>query len=319
MSVDINMQKTEKLYDSAHSAEGAVLRQLNRALWRAVRRYPLGAIGGVLVIFLLLMSIVPSLFLVTEAHDPLQQTVRERLAGPSSQHWLGQDELGRDVYARLVVATRTSLIIGFGVVALQQVLAITIGTVSAYFGGKFDLLFQRLVDIGIAVPNLIFIILFVQIMSQRLDAVSLGHGDELAIMFGLGCVVAASSSRTMRSVALTLKAQQFVEAAQAQGATDVRVIARHVVPNMLPIAITSGTILIGSAVLIESSLSFLGYGVQPPTPSWGRMLSDGRSQLIRAPHLAMFPGMMIFITVFSFNMLGDALRDKLDPRLRGSN
>ena len=291
----------------------------NRVFWRNVRKYPLGAIGGVLVILLLLMAFVPSLFLVTEAQDPIRQSVRERLVGPSSQHWLGQDELGRDLYSRLVVATRTSITIGFGVVALQQVLAITIGTVSAYFGGKFDLLFQRLVDIGIAVPNLIFIILVVQIMSTRLDAVSQGHGDELAIMLGLGFVVAASSSRTMRSVALTLRAQQFVEAAQAQGATNVRVIARHIVPNMLPIAITSGTILIGSAVLVESSLSFLGYGVQPPTPSWGRMLSDGRSQLIRAPHLAIFPGLMIFITVFSFNMLGDALRDKLDPRLRGSN
>lgn len=318
MNADSNTQTIEVARNSHPSAEDTVLRW-RRVFWRNVRKYPLGVVGGVLVILLLMMTAVPDLFLVTDHHDPIRQTVRERLLGPSSQHWLGQDELGRDVYARLVVATRTSITIGFGVVALQQVLAISIGTVSAYFGGKFDLLFQRLVDIGIAVPNLIFIILVVQTMSKRLDAVSFGHGDELAIMVGLGLVVAASSSRTMRSVALTLCAQQFVEAAQAQGATGVRVIARHIVPNMLPIAITSGTILIGSAVLVESSLSFLGYGVQPPTPSWGRMLSDGRSQLIRAPHLAIFPGLMIFITVFSFNMFGDALRDKLDPRLRGSN
>lgn len=318
MNADSNTQAIEVARNPHPSAKDTVLRW-RRVFWRNVRKYPLGAVGGVLVILLLMMAAAPDLFLVTDNHDPIRQTVRERLLGPSSQHWLGQDELGRDVYARLVVATRTSITIGFGVVALQQVLAISIGTVSAYFGGKFDLLFQRLVDIGIAVPNLIFIILVVQTMSKRLDAVSFGHGDELAIMVGLGLVVAASSSRTMRSVALTLCAQQFVESAQAQGATGVRVIARHIVPNMLPIAITSGTILIGSAVLVESSLSFLGYGVQPPTPSWGRMLSDGRSQLIRAPHLAIFPGLMIFITVFSFNMLGDALRDKLDPRLRGSN
>ncbi len=308
-----------KVASNLRPSAGEAAMRWQRLLWRNVRKYPLGAVGGVLVILLLMMAVVPDLFLFTESQDPIRQSVRERLVGPNSQHWLGQDELGRDVYARLVVATRTSIMIGFGVVALQQVLAISSGTVSAYFGGKFDLLFQRLVDIGIAVPNLIFIILVVQVMSQRLDVVSFGHGDELAIMLGLGLVVAASSTRTMRSVALTLCAQQFVEAAQAQGATGRRVIMRHIVPNMLPIAITSGTILIGSAVLVESSLSFLGYGVQPPTPSWGRMLSDGRSQLIRAPHLAIFPGLMIFITVFSFNMLGDALRDKLDPRLRGSN
>jgi len=290
-----------------------------RTLARTVRRYPLGAVGAVMVMLLIAMALVPDLFLPLEAQDPLSQVVRERLRGPSAEHWLGQDELGRDLYARLVVGARTSISLGFGVVLVQQMLSITIGTVSAYFGGKFDLLFQRLVDIGIAVPGLVFIILVVQTLSPHLDTVAAGHGDELAIVLGLGLIISASSSRTIRSVALALTAQQFVEAARAQGATHVRVMARHIVPNLLPIAITSATILVGTAVLFESTLSFLGYGVQPPTPSWGRMLADGRAQLIRAPHLAIFPGLMIFITVFSFNMLGDALRDKLDPRLRGTN
>ncbi len=265
------------------------------------------------------MAIAPGLFLPLESQDPLTQNVRQRLEGPSAEHWLGQDELGRDVYARIVVAARTSMLVGFGVVMLQQVLSISMGTVSAYIGGKFDLLFQRVIDVGIAIPNLIFLILVVQTLSARLDAVTMGQGDLLAIMLGLGFVISARASRTIRGVALSLCAQTFVEAAKAQGASGVRVMTQHVVPNLMPIAITSATILLGSAVLIESSLSFLGYGIQPPTPSWGRMLADGRSQLIRAPHLAIFPGLMIFITVFSFNMLGDALRDKLDPRLRGSN
>jgi peptide/nickel transport system permease protein len=298
-----------------------------RASWRTrasagmrlLRLYPMGAFGGAISVLLILIAIAPGLFLPLETQNPLRQSVRERLQGPSAAHWLGQDELGRDLYARIIVATRTSMVVGFGVVALQQLLSIMIGTSSAYLGGKFDLLFQRLIDIGIAIPNLIFIVLLVQTLSARLDKVTAGHGDLLAIVLGIGLVLSAGSSRTIRGVALAVSAQTYVEAARATGATGFRVVTRHIVPNVLPIAITSATILVGSAVLIESSLSFLGYGIQPPTPSWGRMLSDGRSQLVRAPHLAIFPGLAIFLTVFSFNMLGDALRDKLDPRLRGSN
>ena len=294
-------------------------RRWARTLGHYVRTYPLGTVGALFVMLLVLMAAVPELFLPLDTQDALKQTVRERLRGPSSAHWFGQDELGRDLYARIVLATRTSIQIGFGVVVLIQLLSISMGTLSGYLGGKFDLLFQRLVDIGIAVPNLVFIILAVQTLSPRINRLVPGEGDKLAIVLGLGLVISAGASRTIRSVTLALRNQQFVEAATAEGATSLRVMVRHIVPNLFPIAITSASILVGSAVLVESSLSFLGYGVQPPTPSWGRMLSDGRSQLIRAPHLAIFPGLMIFITVFSFNMLGDALRDKLDPRLRGSN
>lgn len=294
-------------------------RRRSNAVWDFVRTYPLGAAGGFFVIVLIAMAAVPSLFMPLESQDPLRQAVAERLRGPSGAHWFGQDELGRDVYARIVAGARTSITIGFGVVTLTQLLSIAIGTVSGYFGGKFDLLFQRLIDIGIAVPNLVFIILIVQTMSAHVDKVIPGQGDELAIVMGLALVISAGASRTIRGMALSIREQNFVEAAQALGASHVRTMTRHIVPNLFPIVIVSASIMVGSAVLVESSLSFLGYGVQPPTPSWGRMLSDGRSQLVRAPHLAMFPGLLILLTVFSFNMLGDALRDKLDPRLRGSS
>jgi len=287
--------------------------------WKFIRTYPLGAIGGFFVILLLTATVLPDLFTPLSVQDPLKQSIPDRLDGPSGSHWFGRDELGRDVYARLVHGARLSIIIGFGVVGVATTLSVAAGTLSGYYGGWFDTAFQRLVDIGIAVPGLVFIILVVQTLQTRLDSVWSGHGDELAIIISLGLLIAASSSRTIRGVALSLREEQFVEAAQALGASDTRIMARHIVPNLFAIVLVSASILVGTAVLVESALSFLGYGVQPPDPSWGRMLNDAREQMIRAPHLAVFPGFAIFITVFSFNMLGDALRDKLDPRLRGAN
>ncbi len=291
----------------------------SRSIWHFVRTYPLGAAGGTFVILLLLMTAVPDLFTPLDAQDPLKQSIVNRLDGPSSSYWFGRDQLGRDVYARLIHGARLSIIIGFGVVLVAQVLSIIVGTVSGYYGGSFDTITQRLVDIGIAVPGLVFIILVVQTLQFHLDVIWNGHGDELAIIVSLGLLIAANSSRTIRGVALSLREEQFIEGARSLGASDTRVMVRHIVPNLFAIVFVSASILVGTAVLVESSLSFLGYGVQPPDPSWGRMLSDARDQLIRAPHLALFPGFAIFLTVFSFNMLGDALRDKLDPRLRGAN
>jgi peptide/nickel transport system permease protein len=300
-------------------AEQAFYQRWSRSTWRFIRIYPLGAIGAFFVIMLLAMTIVPDIFTPLSSQDPLKQSIPNRLDGVSGSYWFGRDELGRDVYSRLVHGARLSIIIGFGVVFVAKLLSIVIGTLSGYYGGWFDTVFQRIIDIGIAVPGLVFIILVVQTLQSRMDVLWDGHGDELAIIVSLGLLIAASSSRTIRGVALSLREEQFVEAARALGASDTRVMVRHIVPNLFAIVIVSASILVGTAVLVESSLSFLGYGVQPPDPSWGRMLNDARQNMIRAPHLAIFPGLAIFITVFSFNMLGDALRDKLDPRLRGAN
>jgi peptide/nickel transport system permease protein len=299
--------------------EPPIWAQRARAVFGFVRTYPLGAAGGFFAVMLILMAAVPEAFTPLESQNPLKQVLAERLDGPSWQAWFGRDELGRDLYSRVVHGARTSILIGFGVVLFANALSLTMGTISGYYGGRFDMLFQRLVDIGIAVPNLVFIILVVQTVAPRIDDVVPGHGDELAIVMAVALVVASGASRTVRGVALSLRQAQFVEAARTLGATDGRTMLRHIVPNLFPVVIVSASILVGGAVLVESSLSFLGYGVQPPTPSWGRMLNDARPQLVRAPHLAIFPGLVIFLTVFSFNMLGDALRDKLDPRLRGSN
>lgn len=284
---------------------------LPRRAFAFVRSYPLGALGGGFALLLLAMSIAPGLFTPLATQDPLQQRLLERLSGPSGMHWFGTDELGRDLYARIVYGARTSLAIGVLVVAVSQGLATIIGVASGYWGGWRDSIAQRVVDIGISVPWLVTIIIVIQALASVVP-------DVIAITLAVGMLLSLNASRTIRGVALAVSAEQYVEGARALGATDGRIMLRYVLPNVFSIVIVSASILVGSAVLIESSLSFLGYGVQPPTPSWGRMLSDARSNLVNAPHLAIFPGLLIFLTVFSFNMLGDALRDHLDPRLRGS-
>ena len=278
-----------------------------RFLWNFIRHKPLGTFGAVVVILLVAMAVVPGLF----AHqDPNAQVLRERFLAPSGAHWFGTDQLGRDLYTRIVYGTRNSIIIGFGVVLISSTLATALGVVSGYFGGVFDMLVQRLVDIGIALPGLIFIILVVESLQQI--------PVNTRIVLAVGVLSALGSSRVIRGAAISAKQNQYVEAARVVGASDLRIIVRHVLPNVLPIVIIGASIQVGGAVLIESSLAFLGYGVQPPTASWGRMLNEAREKLTNYPHLAIFPGLVIFFTVYSFNMLGDALRDVMDPRLRGS-
>lgn len=284
-----------------------------------IRRYPLGAVGAFFVIVLIAMAVVPAAFTPLTAQDPLKQSIVDRLQGPSASHWLGTDDLGRDVWARIVYAARTSIIIGFGTVIVAKTLSTTIGTVSGYYSGLFDTFFQRIIDIGAALPGLVFLILAVTVLAPRMPDILFIQSDILAIILAVSVLNAVNSSRTVRSVALSLREEQYVDAARSLGATNGRIMLKHIVPNLFSIVLVSASLLVGSSVLLESSLSFLGYGVQPPAPSWGRMLNEAREFLTRAPHLAIFPGLLIFITVWSFNMLGDALRDKLDPRLRGSN
>ena len=286
---------------------GAV--RLRRGLIRFCRTKPLGAFGAVIVIMLVAMAFFPGIF-TNQNPNPSPPPLAERYEGPSVSHWFGTDNFGRDMYTRLVYGARTSITIGFGVVLISSVLAALLGVVSGYFGGWADMLIQRLVDIGIALPGLIFIILVVTTL-QNLPVT-------LRIIMPVGILVALGSSRVIRGAAISAKQNQYVEAARVIGATDTRIIARHVLPNVMAIVIVGASIQIGGAVLVESALSFLGYGIPPPTPSWGRMLNESRQQLSNYPHLVIFPTLAIFLTVYSFNMLGDALRDVLDPRLRGS-
>jgi peptide/nickel transport system permease protein len=281
-----------------------------QGLTRFVRQKPLGAVCGSVVITLIVMAIWPDLFATHGVNEREGISSQFRLQGPSSDHWFGTDNLGRDLYSRIIYGARTSIVIGFGVVGVATACAMVIGLLSGYIGGWFDSVFQRLIDIGIALPGLIFIILVVNSL-QQIPLVP-------RIIISLGSIIALSSSRVIRGAAIAAKQNVYVEAAQVLGATDLRIMLRHVLPNLFAIVIVSASIQIGGAILIEAALSFLGYGVNPPTPSWGFMVSEAREFLGRAPHMAIFPGLAIFVVVYSFNMFGDALRDVLDPRLRGS-
>ncbi len=278
-----------------------------RALKNFILHKPLGAFGAFVVILLIALAFFPGLF---ATHDPNLQLLSERQLGPTAEHWFGTDQLGRDLYSRIVYGARTSIMIGFGVVAISACVATILGTLSGFYGGWFDAIVQRLVDIGIALPGLIFIILFVTSI-QQIPVMA-------RLVISIGILNSLGSSRVIRGAAISAKQNQYVEAARVLGATNMRIVFRHVLPNVMAVIIIGASIQIGGAVLLESSLAFLGYGVQPPTASWGRMLNEAREQLTRAPHLAVFPGLVIFFTVYSFNMLGDALRDVLDPRMRGS-
>lgn len=283
------------------------LRRVIGATLSFVRDYPLGSFGAFVALVLVAMAIAPGVF---ATHDPDLNALTERYRGISWSHWMGQDQLGRDQYSRIVYGARTSIVIGFGVVIFTSIIGVILGSVSGYAGGWFDTILQRLVDVGIALPGLPFIILVVTSL-QLMPLVP-------RLVISLGVLISLGQSRIIRGATLVLKQEQYVDAARALGARGRRVVGRHIVPNVVPVVLVSASTLVGAAVLIESSLSFLGYGVQPPTASWGRQLNDAREYMVRAPHLAIFPGFAIFFTVYAFNMLGDAIRDKIDPRLRGA-
>ncbi|MHB8577347.1 MAG: ABC transporter permease [Dehalococcoidia bacterium] len=275
-------------------------------LIRLVRTKPLGLAGGIVVLALTLIA----LFAPVLAHyAPADIHPKFKLLGPSATWWLGTDNLGRDVYSRIIYGARVSLTVGFSSVGISIVLATAIGVVSGYFGGLFDTAVQRLVDGMIAFPGLILILTIVAIWGNT----------EKNVILAIAFFGVAGTSRIMRGATLSVRGLAFIEAAHAMGASNRRIILQHLLPNVMATAITLATLGLGSAILAEASLGFLGLGVPPPNPTWGNMLSGQARQFMQqAPWLAIFPGLVLSLAIFGFNMLGDALRDLLDPRLRGS-
>jgi peptide/nickel transport system permease protein len=284
----------------------AGMQTLSKGLWRLVREKPLGAFGGMLVLVLMLCAI----FAHWIAPYPYDETnVRQRLKPPGAQFYLGTDNLGRDVFSRIIYGARISVTVGFGAVTLSILLATIMGVTSGYFGGKVDVFVQRIVDAAMAFPVLVILLSIMAVLGPGL----------LNVILVLGIVPSANRSRIIRSATLATKENQYVEAARAVGASHLRIILCHILPNVMAPIIIVGTNALGAVILVEATLSFLGFGVPPPYPSWGEMLSgSGRSYMYKAPWMAIWPGVAISLAVFGFNMLGDALRDLLDPRLRGS-
>ncbi len=276
------------------------------AVWRFCRRKPLGAAGGLIVVGLVALALFGDRI---APYDYDETIAGARMRPPSARFWMGTDNLGRDVWTRVVFGARVSMTVGFGAVLLGTALATLIGVTSGYFAGGYDTVVQRVVDAWQAFP---FLIIVLSLMAV------LGPG-RLNVILALGVAGAAGASRVIRSATVAVIGSAYVEGARALGCGHLRILARHVLPNVAAPIIILATIGLGSAILAESALSFLGFGVPPPYPSWGGMLSgSGRSYMYQAPWMALWPGLAISLAVYGFNMLGDALRDVLDPRLRGT-
>jgi peptide/nickel transport system permease protein len=277
-----------------------------RALWVFGRRKPIGAVSGLVVLAMLVMTV----FAEQIAPYGYDEAVRgARMKPPSAAHWLGTDNLSRDIWSRIVFGARVSITIGFATIFLGTAAAAALGVSSGYLGGKYDLVVQRVVDAWMSFPYLVIILSVMAVLGPGL----------LNVILALSIIVAATGSRVIRGATIAVAQNAYVEAARAMGCGHARIIFRHIVPNVTATIIILATIGLGGIILAESALSFLGFGVPPPYPSWGSMLSgSGRTYMYRAPWMAVWPGVAISLAVFAFNMLGDALRDVLDPRLRGA-
>lgn len=268
------------------------------------RKRTLGAFGGAVILLMILMAVFAPVIAPT---DPYETSFLAQLRPPSAQYWLGTDSFGRDVFSRIVYGSRTALKIGFGAALLGASLGALIGVISAYFGGKIDLVLERLMDLLISFPVLILAIAVVS---------ALGNNDTNVII-AITVPIIPRVARVIRSSALSIRQMPYVEAARCVGANHARIVARHMLPNVMAPYLVLLTAFLGQAILSEAALSFLGLGVAEPTPAWGLMLRGASVQFVeRAPWLAIAPGVAISLAVFAFNLLGDSLRDALDPRLR---
>jgi peptide/nickel transport system permease protein len=274
-------------------------------LIRLVKQKPLGTVGGVIVLILLFTGIFAELVAPFGYNDIY---VGGRLESPSPQHLLGTDQIGRDVFSRIIFGARISMYVGLGASTIGVFIATLIGIISGFSGGRVDIFIQRIVDAWMCFPALFITLTIMAIVGPGV----------VQVIVVLGALYGMGASRIVRSAVIAIKNNVYVEAAKAIGCTTPKTLIRHILPNIMAPIIILFTINMGAAILAEASISFLGFGIPPPTPSWGGMLSgEGRRYMLQATWMAIWPGLALSIVVYGINMLGDALRDLLDPRLRG--
>jgi peptide/nickel transport system permease protein len=274
---------------------------------RLFRQKPLGAAGFVLIVLLLALAAVATFAPRLIPYGYNDQNVSIRLQGPSRAHPAGTDKFGRDVFSRVLHGARVSVAVGFGATAIGVTFATLLGVLSGYIGGWFDTALQRLVDVVMSVPTLVLLLILVTYARPGL----------VTVIWALGVSIAFRASRIIRGSVIALRGAPFIEATRVCGSGPLRVMLVHIVPNLFPLMIVIITVDIGAAILAEAALSFLGLGIPPPLPSWGGMLSD-RQYMLQAPWLSLAPGIALALTVYAWNMFGDAMRDLLDPYLHNT-
>jgi peptide/nickel transport system permease protein len=276
--------------------------------WRRFRRHP-GALVGSIVLLIIILSVT---FAFLSPYGPLESDIKNRYQAPSLEHPFGTDGLGRDVLTRCLYGGRVSLFVGFMVMVITLVIGVPVGAIAGFFGGWIDNILMRIIDAVLSLPSLLILILLSAILrSTELPFVE--SNSVMTISVVIGILSWPTVARLVRAVFLTFREMEYVTAAQALGASDSRIMVGEILPNGFGPIIVEATLEVGYAIMEESGLSFLGFGIMPPTPSWGNLLNAARGHLVEYPWLAIFPGLMIFFTIISINYIGDGLRDALDP------
>ena len=274
-----------------------------RLVYRKLKKNKTALWGGYLILLLILVAIFGPYLTV---HDPVRVDFMNRLQSPSAEFWLGTDHNGRDIFTRLIHGMRITLYVGFSSVLVGALIGVPLGILAGFYGGALDSVIMRVIDVLLAFPGILLAIALVSVLGGSINNVIIA-----VAIFSI-----PTFARVVRGSTLTIKKLEYIDAVRALGATDFRIIVKHVLPNILSPIIVQSTLRIAIAILVASALSFLGLGAQPPSPEWGRMLSDGRNYMFDYPHVALFPGLAIVIAVLAFNLFGDGLRDALDPKTK---
>ncbi|MCI1956705.1 MAG: ABC transporter permease [Oscillospiraceae bacterium] len=277
-----------------------------KSMWDSLKKNKAAMVSLAFIIILVLIAVITAIFPQVLPHDPYEQNMTKTFLFPDGRYWFGTDQLGRDIFSRIMVGTRVSLSVGVIAVAVSMTLGVVFGSLAGYLGGKVDSFIMRIMDIMLSIPSILLAIAFMA---------ALGQGIDKAVI-AISLVSIPEYARIVRGEILSVKENDYVQAAKVIGDKDGRIIFRHILPNVLSSIIVRATLGISSAILDASALGFLGLGVQPPAAEWGDMLGRARNYIFQAPYTLIFPGLAISLTVLAFNLLGDGLRDALDPKSR---